>query len=354
MAKIPARYKPDGEVKSGGFGDVIFCVDQNLSRRVAIKFIQDIVDKRRILDELAALQILRSKHVVQVYDIVSSEADGIGIVEECIEGDELWNHSYPMASTDNYLRTLWQIACGLADIHEAGIIHRDIKPGNMKLDHEGIVKIYDFGLARPEGPKAKTAGFLGTDGFAAPELYESGTVAFSKAVDVYAFGATAYFLATKTLPSQLTSIPIAPLPAGAFSVLPLSISDDIANLLEMCLDHDPDCRPNINEVRDLIARHLLKNRHQALAVLRGQPKYLNKDSNGVRLELPEIGMIEISYDGLCFAVGEVSGEVYINNKPVIQGDELPGACVVALGAASRPSAGRAFITFDVSNPEVVI
>ncbi len=354
VTEIPPRYKPDGEVKSGGFGDVVFCDDQNLSRRVAIKFIQDKSDNKRLLDEISALQILRSKHVVQIYDIVTDKPDEIGIVEEFIEGDDLWKHPYPRASIKNYLKTIWQIVCGLADIHEAGIIHRDIKPNNMKLDHEGIVKIYDFGLARPEGPEAKTKGFLGTEGFAAPELYKVGTVEFSRAIDVYAFGATAYFLAGDKLATELKSMPPAPLPAGAFSKLPLPIPDSVSVLLERCLDHDPANRPSIADVRDEIARNLLKDKHQALAVLNGKPSYLNKDSKGVSLELAGVGIIEIFYDGLHFKVKTVSGEVDINNRSVKRGDEIPGSCVVALGGAHRKRFERAFITFDVSNPEVVL
>ena len=203
MPKIPDRYEPDGEIKSGGFGNVVFCEDQHLSRRVAIKFIQDPSDYKRLLDEINALLQLRSKHVVQVYDIIEGQDGDIGIVEEFIDGDDLWNHSFPKASIENYLKTLWQISSGIADIHDSGIIHRDIKPNNMKLDDEGIIKIFDFGLAREEGLQAKTKGFLGTQGFAAPELYKTETVPFSKAVDVYAFGAAAYFLTGDDFPKEL-------------------------------------------------------------------------------------------------------------------------------------------------------
>ncbi|CAG0958073.1 partial Serine/threonine-protein kinase PrkC, partial [Anaerolineales bacterium] len=171
MINLPKRYTPLGDSDSGGFSKVIYCTDNHLDRKVAIKFIQDENEKKLILKELRALLKMRSKHVVQVYDIVKGENDSLGIVEEFIEGDLLWDSDYPQQSADNYLKTLWQIASGIADIHKAGVIHRDIKPNNMKLDAEGIVKIFDFGLAKQEGLDAKTKGFKGTYGFAAPELF---------------------------------------------------------------------------------------------------------------------------------------------------------------------------------------
>lgn len=354
MIKIPDRYKPDGGLDSGGFGAVVFCEDRHLSRRVAIKFIKNPVDNRRVLDEIHALLKLRSKHVVQIYDIIHGRAGEIGIVEEFIDGPDLWDHPVPRKSIEIYLKTLWQISSGLADIHSFGIIHRDIKPNNMKLDHESIIKIYDFGLAREEGPDAVTKGFVGTHGFSAPELYETETVTFSSAIDVYAFAATAYFLTGKRLPEELIKVPPEPLATEAFLETPVQIPSSLAGLLAQCLDHDPYERPNMAAVRDEIARRLLRNRHQALAVLNGEAFYLNANKRKVRLELSEVGKVEIGYDGLRFSVKSVEGEVYVNNRSCTVGLELPGSCVVAIGGGHRPSSQRAFISFDVSNPEVIV
>lgn len=354
LADIPTRYRRSGGSARGGFGDVVFCEDIHLSRRVAIKFLQDPTDIRRILDELRALLLMRSKHVVQVYDIIPSDDDLIGIVEEFIDGDDLWDNVFPRSSPENYLKTMWQIACGIADIHAAGVIHRDIKPNNMKLDAEGIVKIFDFGLARDDGPKAVTKGFIGTRGFAAPELYDGGTVAFTKAIDTYAFGATGIFLATGKLPTSLRAQPPTPVPPGTFAALPVALPPELASLFELCLHAIATSRPSMATVRDEIARHLLRDKHQALAVFNGRASYLNSGHRTARLELPSVGRIEIQYDGLRFRVSVASGEVFVNNSPVNAGMELPGSCVVALGMAQRKPSERAFITFDVSNPEVVL
>jgi serine/threonine-protein kinase len=328
-------------------------MDNHLGRKVAIKFIQDEKEKKRLLDELRALLQMRSKHVVQVYDIVPGEHDSIGIVEEFVEGEDLWDSDFPCQSSEHYLKTLWQIAAGIADIHAAGVIHRDIKPNNMKLDAEGIVKIYDFGLAKDEGADAKTKGFKGTLGFAAPELFGDGTVAFTSAIDTYAFGATAIFLACKDLPPNLKKVPLQLVKGDVFSKFPITVPAELTSLLGECLAQEPSHRPWMAVVRDELARHLLRDRHQALAVYNGKPYVINAGNRSAGLDYPTVGKIEITYDGLKFLVAVATGEVYINNRPTNPGEEIPGSCVVALGGAHRGSS-RAYITFDVSKPEVVL
>lgn len=352
IVDLPRRYSPDGESVEGGFGSVFFCDDLNLKRKVAIKVINDRRDRRRINDEIQALLAMRSKHVVQVYDVVVSKNGDIGIVQEFIDGDDLFESSLPKTSLESYLKTLWQIAVGLADIHNAELIHRDIKPNNIKIDGEGILKIFDFGLARPEGPKARTIGFVGTPGFAAPELYSGG--AFTKAVDTYAFGATALYIATDDLPKVMLAVPPARPAPNAFTDLPFKLHSEVEDILHRCISTNSLERPQMREVKAVLGKHLLINKHQALTIHNGHPSLLNAAAPEVSLELPRIGRVEIHYDGLTFSVAEVSGEVYINNRLAVKNDEIPGSCVVSLGSPMRRANERAFITFDVSNPEVVL
>lgn len=353
MNNISERYTRIGNPESGGFGDVYRCYDNNLRRYVAIKFIQDEFEKKRLLSELQALLQMRSKHVVQVYDIVHDENGCLGIVEEFVDGENLLEIEFAKQSVDNYLKTLWQIASGIADIHSAGVIHRDIKPNNMILDSEGIVKIFDFGLAKDEGVDAKTKGFKGTFGFAAPELYGNSTVAFTSAIDTYAFGATAMFLALGGLPKEMVKCPPPPIINSFFSKLPIILPAKIAALLNDSLAYIPSNRPLMSNIRDEIARYLLCEKHQALAVYNGKPFYINSINRSTALVSPTIGQIEIAYDGLRFFVQDAIGEVYINNNLAIKNNAIPGSCVVALGGQHRGNR-RAYITFDISNPEVVI
>jgi serine/threonine protein kinase len=144
---IAKRYRTSGKVGAGGMGDIIQCHDMHLDRTVVLKTLQAGVDSRRLLDEQKALAKLRSKHVVQLFDFTEvSTGSGkvLALVLEHIEGNDLVVGSYtPNAA---YLKVLWQISCGLSDIHAAGVIHRDIKPANIRLDREGVIKILDFGL----------------------------------------------------------------------------------------------------------------------------------------------------------------------------------------------------------------
>ena len=351
---FPDRYSASSAALAGGMGSVFPCNDTILERRVAIKVIRDPAQERRIRDELAALLKMRSKHVVQVYDVVALKGGGIGIVQEFVAGEDLFDPATDAGSLLDLYKQLWQIASGIADIHAAGVIHRDIKPNNMKLDGEGLIKIFDFGLAREQGPDAATRGFVGTRGFAAPELYSSDDdVAFESAIDTYAFGATAYYLAARNLTDDLLNIPPRALGSDFFSSVRFHLAPEIRDVLNRCLREDPEERPAMSEVQRLLSRHLLFDRHQALVVFQGNASYLNSGSRLVRAKLPNIGEIEIFYDGLDFGVRNVAGNVFINYRQAAIGDVLPGSCVVALGGPELGSA-RKYITFDLSNPEIVL
>lgn len=354
---IPPRYVPTGEEFRGGMGEILICKDTNLERDVAIKFIQNVTDQRRLFDEIAALQKIRSKNVVQIFDVFVNEGSTrrIGIVQEYIPGEDLLSISKKETlAEDKYLKILYQIASGISDIHIQGLIHRDIKPNNMKFDEENILKIFDFGLSRFTGKNDSTVGFAGTQGFAAPELYQFGFVSFTPAVDTYAFGVTALYLSGSEIPqSLLKSPPDFTIPHISFASLSIGIPDKLAKVLDLTLSEDPVNRPAMTEVRDLIGKYLLFGKHRAF-VRRGTNEYiLEKVNQVVKLDSPNYGSLSIKYDGLDFLIESVSGDIFVNNQSVSQGQALPKDCVITIGS---PSAGglRLFITFDISNPEVVL
>ncbi|HEY0333598.1 MAG TPA: serine/threonine-protein kinase [Stenotrophomonas sp.] len=333
-------------------GVVYPCQDEILDRRVAVKVIQGGVEQRRILDEVRALLKLRSKHVVQVYDLLKLEDGAIAIVQEFVEGNDLFNPVTQAAGTEQLYKQLWQVATGICDIHRANVIHRDIKPNNMKVDHEGVIKIFDFGLARDEGPDASTMGFVGTRGFAAPELFRD-AVTFTPAIDVYAFGATALYLSSRDLPPELLAAPPTPVSPSYMQGIAGGLAPDIGNAIASCLAPHAADRPSMETVKNLLSRYLLVNRHQGLLVYQGQPSYLNSSNRTVSANLPGMGGLRIYYDGLDFVVQAVDGSVYINNQLARANQLLPGSCVIALGAPEH-AARRRYITFDLSSPEVVL
>jgi eukaryotic-like serine/threonine-protein kinase len=351
---IPDRYELTGETFSGGMGEVILCNDKYLDRTVAIKVISSTSETSRIQDEIKALQQIRSKHVVQIFDIFIDTQDSdrkIGLIQEYLPGEDLTSLTKRKLSRDEYLKILFQISSGISDIHGENLIHRDIKPNNMKFDQEGLIKIFDFGLTRSQEKNSWTVGFRGTPGFAAPELYQNGSVFFSKAIDIYAFGMTAWFLDEPDLTTELKEMPPKPNARSFGSLRDLPV--EIINILDKTLSTDPEQRPKIEDVRDTISRHLLYGKHQALIVAAGNSYTLKDVNKSLELNYPTIGSLEITYDGLDFCVNIANGEVFVNNIPINQGYKLPGSCVITLGTFER-GAARKFITFDISHPEVVL
>jgi eukaryotic-like serine/threonine-protein kinase len=347
--KIAGRYEPTGAISLGGMGEIIECVDSHLQRRVIIKRLQVGVEERRLLDEQKALARLRSKHVVQLFDIIEFTDRGKrekAIVLEYIDGDNLEINSFKVGRP--YLNILWQIACGLKDIHQASVIHRDIKPNNIRVDREGVVKIIDFGLARSDD-EAKTRSVVGTPVFMAPELWTDRTVSFDQSIDAYAFGATALSLLTNNAPRELALRPPQQVSVASLSLSLPGIQPDLLALIHKCLNVDPKKRPLMIDVQARLGRHLLENEHRALVVMDGQPHHLDRKNRKIVLNAGAVGSMTIEYDGLDFKVSNASGAVYLNNVVALAGSVVPGCCVITFGNGGN----RRFVTFDVSNPEVM-
>jgi eukaryotic-like serine/threonine-protein kinase len=355
---LPARYKPSGKaLAGGGMSDTVLCDDLHLQRPVVVKTLKKGTDPRRILDELSALQNIRSKHVVQIYDVIrDTEGFVVAIVEEYIPGLDLTAAPTPQ-TTDEFCKIAYPIAEGIADIHTHGRVHRDIKRQNMKFDAEGCLKIFDFGLARALGVDASTVGEVGTPGYMAPELFEStigGTVNFTSAVDTYAFGATILALVRGSIPKQMREMPPRlPCFAADFLAFPKLIPQEVGTALNSCLEKDISARPSMSMLARLIGQHLLRDRHRALLVSAGSTYVLDAKKRVVQLSVTGRGTLDISYDGLRFVVTALSGDVAINNMAVSIGDTLPGSCVITLGAVELGTR-RTFITVDVAHPEVAL
>lgn len=344
---LPTRYEINGTNNSGGMGDILYCKDKHLQRDVVIKLLKNDTEQRRLLDEQCSLIQLRSKHVVQLYDVVHI-GEQIGLVLEFIQGEDLYHGEY-QSDMVGLVETLWQVACGLSDIHAAGIIHRDIKPNNIRRDNADVIKVFDFGLAR-KLDTAKTNSVIGTVGFMAPELWRKGEVEFTTAVDVYAFGITAITLANASIPKELLEYPPQPVPHKKWvqGRLP-NLDANILEVLEQCLSYSPIDRPSIANVEKALRRHLLKDKHKGLMVMGDQVKELNNQNRKAKIISSVGAEITIEYDGYDFKVAAYVGSITVNNDPVRVGYVMPGASVITLGSGPN----RGFVTFDISNPEVV-
>lgn len=347
---FPQRYSLQESGISGGMGDILSCKDNHLDRKVIIKILKNNEEERRLLDEQKALLKLRSKHVVQLYDIIDIVVDGKtkkGLVLEFIDGADLeYKHQ---ESIDERLKKLWQIACGLSDIHSAGIIHRDIKPNNIRLDENNIIKILDFGLARSSGKDALTHSVIGTLGYMAPELWKRSNISFDQSIDVYAFGVVVFDLFSIEKPDELYEHPPVPVRSSTISELAKVLPADLVGTLSSCLSHDRSSRPTMEHVKNKLAKHLLKNKHRALFVLNNKKYELNAKKNDVTVTWGGGGQMKIEYDGFDFKVASFSGDVTVNNQPVILNKIFPSCSVITL----INGGSRTFVTFDISRPEVM-
>ena len=345
---IQNRYRTLDTSDRGGMGEVLYCEDIHLQRQVVLKYLQPGVDGRRLLDEQKALTKVRSKHVVQLYDIVTINGVGIeypAIILEYINGETLTIGNY--SADIEYLKLIWQISCGLAEIHAHGIIHRDIKPSNIKIDNEGVVKILDFGLSRNDAD-AQTRSIIGTPVFMAPELWGDQTIAFDSSIDVYAFGVTCFALLSENVLGNLAERPPVQPSLADFSVPFASLPQEVSQMLHSCVATNKIDRPTMQDVAELLEKQLLKDKHRATVVLNGVVHILDNNNRRITLNA-SICSLTIEYNGLEFIVAQVTGAVFINNTQVRVGNVVPGCCVLTFGTSS----GRTFVTFDVSNPEVM-
>lgn len=185
-------------------GEVYRALDTRLLRKVAIKVIRpDRTDWEeaiaRLFREARAAAAFQHPNAVAIYDL--GQVDGtFFIVMELVRGRTLRGYIGPgTAPLEMKLTWLTGIARALSAAHEAGIVHRDVKPGNIMITSEGVAKVLDFGLAKPIDDTesvTKVGYLLGTPRYMSPEQRE-GSEADARS-DQYAFGLTAYELLTGT------------------------------------------------------------------------------------------------------------------------------------------------------------
>jgi len=202
-------YRIQSVLGRGGMGTVYRAEDINLSRTVAIKRINPSQADResfihRFRSEAQALARIDSPHIVGVYALRETDI-GLLIVMEYVEGGTLkepLEQQGPM-SLEQAVPILEQIMRAFHDAHGAGVIHRDIKPQNIMLTQEGVVKVADFGIAKlrqPDSGETVTQGGQGgTLKYMSPEQI-SNISAVDARSDLYSIGMTAYEMLAGDLP----------------------------------------------------------------------------------------------------------------------------------------------------------
>lgn len=247
------RYRIDKIIGVGGMAVVFRAFDMLIGRNVAVKILKediarDEVSVKRFINESKAVSMLSHPNIVTIYD-VSVRADAKYIVMEYIEGITLKNYMLKKGKMElgEIIAMIEQILGALEHAHQKGIVHRDIKPQNIMLLKNGIIKVTDFGIAKL--PNAETVTMqdsaIGTVYYISPEQ-ASGSQIDARS-DIYSLGVMMYEMATGKLPFTADS-PVsvalmqinddAPPAKEANPAIPLGLSQIIAR----AMNKDPELR----------------------------------------------------------------------------------------------------------------
>jgi tRNA A-37 threonylcarbamoyl transferase component Bud32 len=251
-AVLGGRFVLDERIGSGGYGEVWRATDTVLSRPVAVKLLHPRYAQRaetlaRFRAEARHAGVLSHQNIAKIYDY-REPAGGQPpyLVMELVEGPSLEAvlADGPLGA-ERTMDIVAQAAAGLQAAHAAGMIHRDIKPGNLLLSPGGTVKITDFGIAHTVGSAPVTASgeVIGTPGYLAPEQVAGERA--TPASDLYSLGMVAYECLAGVPPFTGSAVVVAlaqrerPLPP-----LPPSVSAEVGAFVARLTAKDPVHRPS--------------------------------------------------------------------------------------------------------------
>jgi WD40 repeat protein/predicted Ser/Thr protein kinase len=269
VGRIFGDYEIRGEIGRGGMGVVYRAWQRTLGRLVALKLIlsggfASDVERQRFRREAQAAASLDHPNIVPVYEV--GEEEGLPFLAmKLIEGKSLADgrlqaEREPRAAAE----VVEKVALALVHAHERGIIHRDVKPENILLGHDGVPYIMDFGLARIGGASAdltRTGSVLGTLCYMAPEQARGNTTLDCR-VDVYGLGAVLYHALVGhppfqgTAPADLLGEVLEREPVSPSACIP-GLPRDLVTICMRCLEKDPSHRyPTAQALADDLRRFI--------------------------------------------------------------------------------------------------
>ena len=238
------------EVGKGGMGRVYYAWDENVGRFVAVKVIdtEDVTDRERFVREAQIAGRLHHPSIATVYQAGEQGTRGY-IAMQFIEGGAIDGHKMPLLST---LAMIRDAAQALSYAHEQGVIHRDVKPGNLMVDGKGHVFLTDFGLAKEVVANAGTqlsitGTTFGTPQYMSPEQARGEHKKIDGRSDVYSLGATLYALLARRPPFTTTNLATLLLEVldktpPALSKYNREISPELEMIVERAMAKDPGRR----------------------------------------------------------------------------------------------------------------
>ena len=249
---IGGRYRVIGLLGRGGMGEVYQATDLKLEQRVALKFLSEAwatqpTAAERFSNEVRIARQVTHPNVCRVYDL--GEAEGCYYISmEYIDGEDLSSLLRRIGNVppDKALQMTRQLCVGLAAAHEKGILHRDLKPGNVMIDGAGQVRITDFGLAGLAEQFKRGQIHSGTPLYMAPEqLAGKGVSVLS---DIYSLGMVLYELFTGKPAFERRSAGELSKGQGSLPARPSNfvsqLDPEIEQVILSCLDADPRNRPS--------------------------------------------------------------------------------------------------------------
>ncbi|WP_323846533.1 serine/threonine protein kinase [Microbulbifer magnicolonia] len=253
--RIPG-YCIHGEVGDGGMASVYLATQESLNRKVAIKVLHNGVDARigeRFVNEAHFIASLNNPHVITIYDISTLENGDSYIAMEFVGGGDLIGNSDRFSEPSAMLGLIRQVALGLAEVHENGIIHRDVKPTNILFRKDGTAVLTDFGIAKDvdnDSDLTQAGSSLGSPSYSSPEQAQG--LPLDVTTDIYSLGVVLLELILGQNPFKSDShtstainhihLPVPALPAGF---------DELSPLVQRMLAKRPEER--YQSCRDLIA-----------------------------------------------------------------------------------------------------
>lgn len=265
---VAGRYRLLAQVGVGAMGAVWLGTDQRLNRQVALKQVvlergldprQASEARQRILREGRIAARLQHPHAVAVYDVTMQDGEP-WLVMEYLRARSLASViTLDGPLTDRAVARIGaQVADALEAAHKVGIVHRDVKPGNVLLCPDGSAKLADFGIARASGDitVTQTGVLTGTPEYSAPEVARGGRP--TPAADVFSLGATLYSSVEGRPPFDLSGNALAQMEVIASgTTIPPQRAGRLAPVLTRLLDANPDRRPTAGEARAMLEAELL-------------------------------------------------------------------------------------------------
>ena len=249
---IAKRYRLDEKVGAGGMGVVWRATDLELGRVVALKRSQS-GDGGQIRREARIGAGLQHPNVITVHDAVIHDEDR-WLVMEYLPSRSLSaiiDEDGPLAP-EEAARIGAQVANALAAMHARGMLHRDIKPGNILVGDDGTAKLTDLGIARWAEETGTDTGLIGTPGYVAPEVAEGGVS--TAAADLFSLGATLFAAVEGGSPWGSRDTPFRQLRrAAAFELEPARRAGALTPVLDALLQRQPADRASAADVMLLLA-----------------------------------------------------------------------------------------------------